>query len=479
VHGISPATNTLTKSRTERAPIVISRRRFFSLAAGGIAAPRLALAQTPGGVTEIRAMKLEGQVLDPGQPRTALWSYGAAWPQPILRAKQGQEFVARIVDELDIELSLHWHGVRGPSEMMSVRIAPGEANALECRFTPPDAGTFWLGPIADVSRQREMGLYAMLVVEERETPPGLFEVPLILDDWKLDDEGKIDGDFDDLEEAIAQGRLGNWFTVNGGYRPRIEVPRDKIARLRLLNTANVRTIGVQFKGADPWIAAFDGQPMKPRKVGTGPLLLAPGQRADLLLAESEDDVTLALDLFEDVVEIAYLVRTGEGKVSLPPEFTLPLNPIATDLDPKAARTLPFVIEGGAKGGLKSAIYQGEKLDIRTLLEKKMAWALNGTAGIAAEPWQIFKLGEVVILDVDNRTAFAQPLHIHGHVWREIERAGKSVVDAPWRDTAVIPPKGGAKLALRFDNPGDWMLHSTIAERIDTGMITTFRVSQTG
>jgi FtsP/CotA-like multicopper oxidase with cupredoxin domain len=31
--------------------------------------------------------------------------------------------------------------------------------------------------------------------------------------------------------------------------------------------------------------------------------------------------------------------------------------------------------------------------------------------------------------------------------------------------------------MRVDNPGDWVLQSTIAERIDTGMITTFRVSE--
>jgi FtsP/CotA-like multicopper oxidase with cupredoxin domain len=455
---------------------MFSRRGFISLAAATLSAPRFAVAQTPDGVIEIRATKLEGQILDPGQPKTALWSYGSTWPQPILRAKQGQEFLARFVNELDTVLSLHWHGVRGPAGMMSFKIAPGEANAFECRFVPPDAGTFWLGPIADVSRQREMGLYAMLVVEEREPLAELIEVPLILDDWKLDDEGKIDDDFDDLEEAIAQGRLGNWFTVNGGYRPRIEVARDKIGRLRMLNTANVRTIGVQFKGADPWIAALDGQPVKPRKVGTGPLLLAPGQRADLFLGDSEDEVTLALDLFEDVVEIAYLVRTGTTTTSLPADFALPLNPLPTEVDLKSARTLPFVIEGGAKGGLKSALFQGEKLDTRTLLEKKMAWAINGTAGIAAEPWQVFKPGEVVILAMDNRTAFAQPLHIHGHVWREIERTGKPLADEPWRDTAVIPPKAKSKLALRFDNPGSWALHSTIAERIDTGMITTFSVS---
>jgi len=456
---------------------MISRRNFLGAATASLVGPRLAVAQDSDGVTVLRAVKLEGQILDEGQPKTGLWSYGSTWPQPILRAKQGEEFAVRVVNELDREIALHWHGVRGPAEMMSIRIVPGEDHAFECRFTPPDAGTFWLGPIADVSRQREMGLYAMLIVAEKEAAAGLIESPFIFDDWKLNDDGMIADDFGDLEEAIAQGRLGNWFTVNGGYRPRIEAPRDRILRLRMLNAVNVRTMGIQFKGANPWVVTLDGQPVKPSQVGTRALVLAPGQRADVLIDKSEDEVTFALDLFEDVVEIAYLSRTGaESEAVMPDNFMLPPNPIPGDFDLAKARRVPFIIEGGAKGGLKSAVFQGERLDVRTLLEKKMAWALNGTAGIAAEPWQIFKQGELVILEVENRTAFAQPLHIHGHVWREIERAGKPVAEASWRDTAVIPPKGGAKLVLSFDNPGDWALHSTIAERIDTGMITTFRVA---
>ena len=173
MHGISPATNTPTKSRTERAPIVISRRRFFSLAAAGIAAPRLALAQTPGGVTEIRAMKLEGQVLDRGPAQDSLvelWCRLAA-SRSCAPSKVRNSSRASSMSSTSSYPSIGM-ACADRAEMMSVRIAPGEANALECRFTPPDAGTFWLGPIADVSRQREMGLYAMLVVEERETPAG-------------------------------------------------------------------------------------------------------------------------------------------------------------------------------------------------------------------------------------------------------------------------------------------------------------------
>jgi FtsP/CotA-like multicopper oxidase with cupredoxin domain len=73
--------------------------------------------------------------------------------------------------------------------------------------------------------------------------------------------------------------------------------------------------------------------------------------------------------------------------------------------------------------------------------------------------------------VDNRTRFDQPLHVHGHVWHVIEEQPR-----PWRDTVVIP--AGARLNLGFvaDNPGKWGIQSTIAERLDAGLITSFEVT---
>ena len=47
---------------------------------------------------------------------------------------------------------------------------------------------------------------------------------------------------------------------------------------------------------------------------------------------------------------------------------------------------------------------------------------------------------------------------------------------PWRDTAVIPAGGQVKLGFVADNPGKWGIQSTIAERIDSGLITSFEVS---
>jgi FtsP/CotA-like multicopper oxidase with cupredoxin domain len=452
-------------------------RRGLLCGAGALAAgARLVHAGTVDEVTTIRVRRVSAKLMGDQGPQTALWAFGDTWPPPLLRARQGQPFRTRFVNELDREVTLHWFGVRGPANLMSIKIVPGESNALDCNFVPPDAGTFWFGPVADVSLTREMGLYGMLVVEEKDAIPGFADLPLTIDDWRLTNEGAIEPDsFGNLEDMVAQGRMGNWFTVNGAYRPRLETTRGLI-RMRLLNAANVRTMALLLRGADPWIIAEDGQPVSPRHVGSEALVLVPGQRVDILIEEGKENIAIALDLFEDVVEIVHIARVGEaGTTVLADNFSLPRNPISSDLKLPGARTVPLVIEGGEKGGMTGASLQGEKLDLRALLEKGYAWAFNGVAGLEGSPWQTFSRGESVILDISNRTAFDQPLHIHGHVWQLLrdDIAGSQ----PWRDTALIKAKKTAKLAFVADNPGNWGLHSTVAERMDSGLFTSFLVSE--
>ena len=181
---------------------------------------------------------------------------------------------------------------------------------------------------------------------------------------------------------------------------------------------------------------------------------------------------MAIDLFEDSVEAAYLDRSGSAApAGLPDNFRLPANPISTAFAAEGAVGATLVIEGGERGGMAKAIYQGVELDLRALLEKGMAWALNGNAGLPAAPWQTFKLGSSILLEVQNRTKFEQPLHVEGHVWQLLDDPARDV----WRDTVVVPAAKTARVAFVADNPGAWRLYSTIAERLDSGLITSFLV----
>lgn len=455
----------------------INRRQIIASLGAGLMAPRFAVSQaSDDGFVVLTAEKSEMSLLGLKSPKTPVWRFDKEQPIAVLRAKQGQEFKVRLINKLDQELWLHWFGVRGKAEAMTVVAQPNAETPVEIIFTPPDAGTFWFGPLLNSSQQRDMGLYGMLIVEET-VPQDFVEVPLIFDDWKIDDAGKMVGKFNELQDAIGEGRMGNWFTLNGAFKNHIKIPSHKPVRLRVLNTANVRSMNVLFKGADIFVMAMDGQPVPLKLLGQESLKLAPGQRADLLLPEIKDQIVVALDLFEDVAEVGFLEPIGVAVPhELPDNFTLPANPLSPLGELASSHAVTVTIAGGAKGGLKSAMVGTEMLDTRALLQKGLAWAFNGVAGPGGPSLFEVKKGETVVLTVDNTTSFPQAVHIHGHVWQVIEAEGQPLEAQPWRDTAVVPGLSKMKLAFVADNVGLWALQSLAAERADAGLLGSFTVS---
>jgi FtsP/CotA-like multicopper oxidase with cupredoxin domain len=458
--------------------MLISRRLFIGGLGLALATPRVALTETSSdGFQVVRPQKVDMGLLDSPANKTETWQFSRDDKITVLRARQGEEFKLRIINALDREIWFHWFGIRGPSELMTLNIQPGDENAVDCVFTPPDAGTFWFGPLTDASRMRDMGLYGMLIVEEKMLEPEFFDVPIIIDDWKLGDDGKIEESFGNLEAAVGAGRLGNWFTVNGLYRPHLKLPADRACRLRILNAANVRPMNLQFKGTDPLIVALDGQAISRQHMSEQGLALAPGQRMDIAIDSGQGNFSVALDLFEDIVEICYGDREGQaGSGLLAENFALPANPISTSFNMESAKIIPVIIAGGAKGGLKSANFKGSTLDTRALLEQGIAWAINGAAGPGSDPLATFNQGDSIVFEIENRTRFEQPLHIHGHVWQVIEEAGIAKEGQPWRDTTVVAASKSQKLGFVADNPGVWVLQSLVAERVDSGLLASFAVT---
>jgi FtsP/CotA-like multicopper oxidase with cupredoxin domain len=362
--------------------------------------------------------------------------------------------------------------------MMTVNVQPGSGNGLDVVFTPPDAGTFWFGPLLNASKHREMGLAGMLIVEEA-IPLTYADVPLIFDDWMIGDDGKIEADFANLERASGEGRLGNWFTVNTTFKPRIVLPKDQTVRLRLLNVANTRSMNIAFKGVEAMFIARDGQSLLPTPLGLKTLELEPGQRADVILTEAQDQVVIALDLFEDVVEAAFLDATGYGRKTAA-LLAIPTNPLPlVDLN-LPPREINLVVEGGQRGGLKSAKVGKDTLDLRSMLEQGLAWSIGGGAGLGSPPLFEAQFGETLALRFENKTAFAQPLHVHGHVWRvDPPPKGNFIgpqLPAVWTDTVNIPAKTTVQVLLVASNPGTWAIQSLLAERSDAGLIGAFTVS---
>jgi len=151
---------------------------------------------------------------------------------------------------------------------------------------------------------------------------------------------------------------------------------------------------------------------------------------------------------------------------------LPLNnvPEITNLD-KAPIT-ELLMEGGAMGRMRSAIYEGKELTTRELVSQGMVWSFNGVAGMTDKPLLKVKKNETVRIRMINNTSWPHGMHLHGHHFRQIHDDNKQ---GPLRDTILLNRGETMDIAFVADNPGDWLFHCHMLEHQASGMKTWIQV----
>jgi FtsP/CotA-like multicopper oxidase with cupredoxin domain len=468
-------------SRTDLVDLLLTRRTaVIALLGMPFAAQAQHVVAVPGddGFIVLRAMEATSPILGADKEPLPVWAYEGQCPGPILRVKQGTTLKVRLVNQLAKPTMIHWHGIRVPNamdgtELTQQPVAPGES--FDYVFAPPDAGTFWYHAQHRPEVQVDRGLYGPLIVEEP-TVPELDELVLTIDDWLIDATGQVDEKSrGDLIAAAHEGRLGNWLTLNGSAKPRFAAPAERRLRLRLVNAANARIMSLMLKGTAVWLAALDGHPVAPLRLAGHPFELAPGQRADLILPRSQEAVSIVNQMEGEFLEIASIIRQGRTALDTaePPPALGRLVPAAADPGDVFKATLR--IEGGAGGGLQGARHGGRRLTMRKLVAAGKVWALNGEAGMTEAPLFRVEKGREVHLLVENRSPWPQSMHLHGHYARVIGRIRPAVPMDAHRDTVLLHPRERATLAFVADNPGKWLLASSILEHQSTGLATWFEV----
>ncbi len=452
-----------------------------------------------GGAAAIGLMAPLSVKADDGQPRalkaspgttrlkpepaqeTPVWKFDGKSEPPVLRIKLGESVRIRVANGTDKPLSLHWHGVRNRNAMDGVGgltqppIVPGADFTYD--FTPPDAGTALIRPlvIGGASEPAGRGLSGLLVVEEASPPVIDRDLTVLMQDWRLQEDGAPLA-FGQTAFSAASGRLGNLVTVNGRPVPdTIKVAPGSRLRLRLANGCNARSTRIRFDGAKAYVAAVDGQPTDTFEPLRATLPFPPGTRYDVLLDMPTEQSALVqvqalvgngLSLFEIrtegepvTVKRAPIGPIGENKL-LPAEVKLQ----------KAVRR-DLVLSGGARLDKNNPgaepVYTGDPSRI---------WQINGVSGTAgAAPAFSVKRGQVVVLALRNDTAFTQSVHLHGHVFRLLHPLDDGW-EPYWLDTFQLFEGKTARIAFLADNPGRWALSSTVLERFDTGLWTSFEVT---
>ena len=415
-----------------------------------------------------------------GQVTNRMLSYSGNAPPPVIRMKQGQRFVTDLVNGMDEETTIHWHGMRVPAAMDGVPylaqdpVPPG--GTFRYDFTPQDAGTFWYHPHCNTLDQMARGLTGIVVVEEAVDPGFDVDLPLNLRDFRLGSDGQFIEFFKPRNSARA-GTFGTMMTANWQVSPVHDLPAGGLVRLRLVATDTTRIYKLYVQGATGRIIALDGQPVPgpvPWPTDQEPLLLAPGQRADIALRMPDtagQECSLIADVPGGTEVLARFRATGQtlGR-DLAELAPLPPNPIAQP-DLANAERLDFLF-GWSPGGDAPASGICGTLGYTFWSINRVAFA--GDVPDPFAPLAVMERGNTYVLRLQNETENDHPIHLHGMTFQVLQSDSRPLTQV-FSDTTLLRSHEVIEVAVVADNPGEWMFHCHVIEHQKTGLAGYIRV----
>lgn len=405
----------------------------------------------------------------PGQP-TEVWAYrdvnapddDATIPGPRIEASLGDTLVVHLRNELPEATTLHWHGLRLPQAMDGNPddgvLAPGESTTV--RFELRDPGLHWYHSHHGADLQTERGLQGTLLVREPAAPIAVDrDRVLVLDDIALDDDGTLR--LEPSQDDIMLGRRSGQVLVNGAPPSTARARRGAWERWRVVNSANGRFFALALPQQPLRVIGWDGGPVaQPYDVDV--LVIAPGERYDLLVRMPEHD---------ELVLRSEAVPRGGGAAD--PAVELLRLQLHGAVVRAAAPRLPAVVVSPLPVDDATAVRRLE-LEHRTGNGKGAVFTIDGQRWPLAPALHV-EQGALEVLELVNLSPHEHPFHLHGMRFQVLDRDGVTPPSAGWKDTVTVSPGGTTRLAVRYDALGMWMLHCSIPEHAERGMMRDLHV----
>ncbi|AXY43161.1 multicopper oxidase family protein [Halomonas sp. JS92-SW72] len=218
-----------------------------------------------------------------------LWLYNGK-VAPLIEVREGDELDITLINELEQETTVHWHGVPVPQAQDGApwdAVAPGESRRYHYTFPEGSAGLHWFHPHPHqgTARQVAHGLAGALLVRPPQDvlPMEVEEHLLVVSDLRLTATGEV---APHTAEDWLNGREGELLLVNGQREPRLDVAPGTTLRLRLINACAGRYLRLRLEEHELTLIGTDGGLIE-RPQPLEELLITPGERADLLVRVSE------------------------------------------------------------------------------------------------------------------------------------------------------------------------------------------------
>lgn len=463
---------------------------------------------TDGGSVDLTAGPVRKRL---GEAVVRMLAYNGSIPGPTLKVTQGAEVTINFTNQADVEMTVHWHGLRldnrydgvphGRHQGMQAPIPVGGGFAYRLRF--PDPGVYWYHPHVREDYTQELGLYGNILVAPTDPEywaPVNRELVLVLDDILLKGD-KVAPFSRSGSNRTAMGRYGNVMLVNGQTEYAMEARRGEVVRLYLTNTANVRPFNLRVPGARMKLVGSDSGRVEHEQFVTD-VLLAPSERAivDVLFEQAgqlplehrgpDQAYTVGTVTVHDwPIERSYAQEFSTVRTS--PELEAERAKIDADLERTPDKTLALVAvmpgmqhHGGEHGHHGHVDIEWEDtmaLHNRMTTPENMFWKLVDRASGAENhdiQWS-FGLGQRaklrIVNDPHSDHPMQHPFHIHGERFLVLSRDGVPNDNLVWKDTVLIRTGETVDLLVEMSNPGRWMAHCHIAEHLEGGMMLSFEV----
>jgi spore coat protein A, manganese oxidase len=436
---------------------------------------------------------------------TRIWGFNSAFPGPTLEARSGQPIIVEWANDLPalhllpidhnlegaeahkplVRSVVHLHGGRVPAESDGYPenwFVPGKSSVC---FYPmqQDAATLWYHDHAmGINRLNSYaGLFGLFLIrdafeEELGLPAGKFEIPLILCDRLLDQEGQLfypvspDPKMPWVPEVFGDAAL-----VNGKISPFCEV-EARPYRLRLLNAANGRFFHLAFANQLEFQQIGSDQGLLAAPVSTRMLTLAPAERADVIVdfsANGGENIVLKSDALS-MMQFRVSRRPSVSVAALPKT----LRTVVRTPESDAVRTRELLLEETVDPADNPTI----------MLLNRTRWM----APVTENP----SLDSVEIWSLVNGTEDSHPIHLHLVRFqildrrnffvmnylrkRELKFTGPPVPPDPnemgWKDTVRAEPGMVTRIIVRFEGyAGRYVWHCHILEHGDNEMMRPYDV----
>jgi len=398
--------------------------------------------------------------------KTDAWTYNGGIPGPLIRVHKGDRLIVHFKNLLPEPTTVHWHGIRLPIQMdgvPDVSQPPVETNgSFTYDFVVPDAGLYWYHPHVMSAAQVGYGLYGALLVDDPDEHVNVpDEIVLVLSDIGIDNRGQLDSPDSGGSTGMAFGREGAYVLVNGRMRPRMIARSGAPMRWRIVNTAKSRFFQIDLDGQKMTRIGGDGGLMT-RPVVLDTLIIAPGERADIILAPTLKPGT-ELEVLSFPFNRGYgstEYRSVENLITLAIDTEPPLT--GWSLTSPSREIAPLSTAGATPVNIEFTLAQRG--------DGHFEYGINGVPfaknhPIAASP------GETQVWTIKNSTKWSHPFHLHGFFFQVLDDKGQAVQPLEWKDTVNVPLEQTLRVVVKYDDrKGSWMFHCHILDHADGGLM---------